>query len=39
MSELRNYAATGAIVICITHDRSVLQAGDVIARFEKSVNT
>jgi len=37
MSELRNYAATGAIVICITHDRSVLQAGDVIARFEKSV--
>ncbi|CAB5002890.1 MAG: ATP-binding cassette domain-containing protein [Actinobacteria bacterium] len=38
MNELRKYAAAGAIVICITHDRSVLQAGDVIARFEKSVN-
>ena len=38
MNELRRYAAAGAIVICITHDRSVLQAGDVIARFEKSVN-
>lgn len=39
MNELRSYAATGAIVICITHDRSILLDGDRIASFVKSVLT
>lgn len=35
MKALRDYADTGAIVICITHDRSVLQEDDVVATFTK----
>lgn len=35
MSELRKYAASGAIVICITHDRSVLRSDDAVASFAK----
>ena len=36
MSELRKYAASGAIVICITHDRSVLRSDDEVASFAKA---
>ena len=35
MEELRKYAIGGAIVICITHDRSVLRSEDAVANFSK----
>ena len=36
MKALRDYAATGAIVICITHDSSVLSIDDLVATFSKA---
>jgi len=36
MKALRDYAGSGAIVICITHDRSVLRHGDLVATFSKA---
>ena len=36
MKALRGYAASGAIVICITHDSSVLSSDDLIATFSKA---
>ena len=37
MKALRDYAASGAIVICITHDRSVLGSDDEVAVFSKAL--
>lgn len=37
MKALRDYARGGAIVICITHDRSVLRHDDLVATFSKAV--
>jgi ABC-type transport system involved in cytochrome bd biosynthesis fused ATPase/permease subunit len=37
MKALREYAGSGAIVICITHDRSVLRHGDLVASFSKAL--
>lgn len=37
LKALRDYASSGAIVICITHDRSVLQHDDLIATFSKAI--
>ena len=36
MKALRDYAASGGIVICITHDSSVLSSDDLIATFSKA---
>lgn len=36
MKALRDYAASGAIVICITHDSSVLSIDDLVATFSKA---
>ena len=36
MKALRGYAASGAIVICITHDSSILSSDDLIATFSKA---
>jgi len=36
MKALRDYAQSGAIVICITHDRSVLKERDFVATFSKA---
>ena len=36
MKALRDYAASGAIVICITHDSSVLTSDDLVATFSKA---
>lgn len=36
MKALRDYAATGAIVICITHDSSILSIDDLVATFSKA---
>jgi hypothetical protein len=36
MKALRDYAASGAIVICITHDSSVLTGDDLVATFSKA---
>lgn len=37
MKALRDYAGSGAIVICITHDRSVLRHDDLVATFSKAL--
>lgn len=37
MKALRDYAGSGAIVICIIHDRSVLRHGDLVASFSKAL--
>ncbi|MDO8646195.1 MAG: ABC transporter transmembrane domain-containing protein [Candidatus Planktophila sp.] len=37
MKTLRDYASNGAIVICITHDQSVLRDGDLVATFSKAL--
>ncbi|CAB4700808.1 unannotated protein [freshwater metagenome] len=37
MTALRDYAADGAIVICITHDRSVLRSDDAVAIFSRAL--
>ena len=39
MKVLREYAQSGAIVICITHDRSVLKSDDMIAVFAEAIST
>ena len=36
MKALRDYAASGAIGICITHDSSVLTSDDLVATFSKA---
>ena len=39
MKALRDYAQSGAIVICITHDRSVLKQSDLVATFSKALTS
>ena len=39
MKVLREYAQSGAIVICITHDRSVLKSDDMMAVFSEVLST
>ena len=39
MKVLREYAQSGAIVICITHDRSVLKSDDMMAVFSEALST
>ena len=36
MKALRDYAKSGAIVICITHDSSVLRSDELVATFSKA---
>jgi len=37
MKALRDYAASGSIVICITHDRSVVGTDDLVASFSMAL--